>query len=139
MLGVLIHFLNSFVFVYYAIFFVFGTYWVVKNNDRDFQVLTLLLYIVAFEVLFRMKSGGTLYDIGKYSIIYFCVLGFAYKRISLKDLLCSSIDPTLFSMTIFYNFFPFIYCTVFSSRGVLLPSFYNLPPTATYHPIPSPL
>ena len=80
----LIHFLNSFVFVYYAIFFVFGTYWVVKNNDRDFQVLTLLLYIVAFEVLFRMKSGGTLYDIGKYSIIYFCVLGFAYKRISLK-------------------------------------------------------
>ena len=84
MLGVIIHFINSFVFVYYAIFFVVGTYWVIKNNDRDFQALTLLLYIVALEVLFRMKSSGSMYDIGKYSIIYFCVLGFSFKPISLK-------------------------------------------------------
>ena len=84
MLGVIIHFVNSFVFVYFGIFFVAGTYWVVKNNDRDFQALTLMLYVVGLEVLFRMKSGGSLYDIGKYSIIYLCILGFSFKRISLK-------------------------------------------------------
>ena len=84
MLGVIIHFVNSFVFVYFGIFFVAGTYWVVKNNDRDFQALTLLIYIVALEVLFRMKSSGSMYDIGKYAIIYFCILGFSFKRISLK-------------------------------------------------------
>lgn len=84
LLGVIIHFFNSFVFIYYAVFLVLGTYWVVKNNDKDFQVLTLLLYIVILEVLFRMKSSGSMYDIGKYSIIYFCILGFSFKRISLK-------------------------------------------------------
>lgn len=84
MLGVLIHFVGSFVFVYYAIFLAVGTYWVVKNNDRDFQTLTLLLYLVGLEVLFRMKSNGSMYDIGKYSIIYFCILGFGFKRINLK-------------------------------------------------------
>ena len=84
LLGILIHFIGSFVFVYYAIFLTAGTYWVVKNNDRDFQALTLMLYVVGLEVLFRMKSGGSLYDVGKYSIIYLCILGFSFKRISLK-------------------------------------------------------
>lgn len=80
----LIHFVGSFVFVYYAVFLAVGTYWVIKNNDRDFQVLTLMLYVAGLEVLFRMRSGGALYDIGKYSIIYFCILSFSFIRINLK-------------------------------------------------------
>lgn len=84
LLGVIIHFVGSFVFVYYAVFLIAGTYWVIKNNDRDFQALTLMLYIIGLEVLFRMKSSGSMYDIGKYSIIYFCFLGFSFKKISLK-------------------------------------------------------
>ncbi|MES2863901.1 MAG: O-antigen ligase family protein [Bacteroidota bacterium] len=84
LLGVVIHFVNSFVFVYYAIFLVVGTYWVVKNSDRDFQTLTLLCYIVGLEVMFRMKSSGSMYDLSKYSIIYFCVLSFGFFRINLK-------------------------------------------------------
>ena len=84
LLGVVIHFVNSFVFVYYAIFIVAGTYWVVKNSDRDFQTLTLLCYIIGLEVMFRMKSAGSMYDFSKYSIIYFCVLSFGFTRINLK-------------------------------------------------------
>jgi len=84
MLGILIHFVGSFVFVYYAIFIVAGTYWLIKNNDRDYQTLTLMLYVVGLEVLFRMRSGGALYDLGKYSIIYFCILSFGFIRINLK-------------------------------------------------------
>lgn len=84
LLGVFIHFVGSFVFVYYAIFLAVGTFWVVKNNDKDFQVLTLMLYVAGLEVLFRMRSGGALYDLGKYSIIYFCILSFAFIRINLK-------------------------------------------------------
>lgn len=80
----LIHFVGSFVFVYYAIFLAVGTYWVVKNNDSDFQVLTLMLYVTGLEVLFRMRSDGAMYDIGKYSIIYFCILSFGFIRINLK-------------------------------------------------------
>lgn len=83
-LGVVIHFVNSFVFVYYAIFIALGTYWVVKNNDKDFQTLTLLCYIVGLEVMFRMKSSGSMYDLSKYSIIYFCILSFGFIRINLK-------------------------------------------------------
>lgn len=84
LLGVFIHFVGTFVFVYYAIFLAAGTYWVVKNNDRDFQTLTLILYVVGLEILFRMRSGGALYDLGKYSVIYFCILSFGFIRINLK-------------------------------------------------------
>lgn len=84
LLGLIFHYVNSFVFVYYAIFIVAGTYWVVKNSDRDFQTLTLLCYIVGLEVMFRMKSAGSMYDLSKYSIIYFCVLSFGFNRINLK-------------------------------------------------------
>ena len=84
LLGVIIHFVNSFVFVYYAIFLAVGTYWIVKNNDRDFQTLTLLCYTIGLEVMFRMKSAGSMYDLSKYSIIYFCILSFGFIRINLK-------------------------------------------------------
>lgn len=83
-LGVFIHFVGSFVFIYYAIFLALGTYWLVKNNDRDYQTLTLILYVVGLEILFRMRSGGALYDLGKYSVIYFCILSFGFIRINLK-------------------------------------------------------
>lgn len=78
------HFMGSFVFLYYALFLGIGTYWIVKNNDRDFQTLTLILYVVGLEILFRMRSGGSLYDLGKYSVIYFCILSFGFIRINLK-------------------------------------------------------
>lgn len=84
LLGILIHFVGSFVFIYYAIFLVAGTYWVIKNNDRDFQTLTLILYVVGLEILFRMRSNGAMYDLGKYSVIYFCILSFGFIRINLK-------------------------------------------------------
>ena len=83
-LGLLVHFVGSFVFVYFAIFLAIGTYWLVKNNDRDYQALTLILYVVGLEILFRMRSGGALYDLGKYSVIYFCILSFGFIRINLK-------------------------------------------------------
>jgi len=84
LLGLIVHFLSSFVFLYYAIFLAIGTYWIVKNNDRDFQTLNLILYVVGLEILFRMRSDGALYDLGKYSVIYFCVLSFGFIRINLK-------------------------------------------------------
>ncbi len=84
MLGLIVHFFGSFVFVYYALFLAVGTYWLVKNNDRDFQTLTLILYVVGLEILFRMRSGGAIYDLGKYSVIYFCILSFGFIRINLK-------------------------------------------------------
>ena len=83
-MGLIVHFVGSFVFVYYAIFLAAGTYWIVKSNDRDFQTLTLILYVVGLEILFRMRSDGSLYDLGKYSVIYFCILSFGFIRINLK-------------------------------------------------------
>lgn len=83
-LGIIVHFIGSFVFLYYALFLAAGTYWIVKNNDRDFQTLTLILYVVGLEILFRMRSDGSLYDLGKYSVIYFCVLSYGFNRINLK-------------------------------------------------------
>lgn len=84
LLGLLVHFIGSFVFVYFAFFVAVGTLWLVKSNDRNFQTLTLILYVVSLEVLFRMRSGGSLYDLGKYTVIYFCILSFGFIRINLK-------------------------------------------------------
>jgi hypothetical protein len=84
LLGLIVHIIGSFVFVYFAFFLAVGTYWLVKNNDRNYQTLSLILYIVGLEVLFRMRSGGALYDLGKYSVIYFCILSFGFIRINLK-------------------------------------------------------
>lgn len=84
LLGLIVHFIGSFVFVYYAAFLVVGTYWLIKNNDSDYQTLTLILYVVGLEILFRMRSDGALYDLGKYSVIYFCILSFGFIRINLK-------------------------------------------------------
>jgi hypothetical protein len=84
LLGLLVHFVGSFMFLYFPLFLAIGTYWLVKNNDRDFQTLTLILYVVGLEILFRMRSDGVLYDLGKYSVIYFCVLSFGFIRINLK-------------------------------------------------------
>jgi flagellar biogenesis protein FliO len=84
LLGLLVHFMGSIVFIYFALFLAVGTYWLVKNNDRDFQTLTLVLYVVGLEILFRMRSDGSLYDLGKYSVIYFCILSFGFIRINLK-------------------------------------------------------
>jgi hypothetical protein len=84
LLGLSIHFVGSFVFVYFAIFLGIGTYWLVINKDKDFQTLSLILYAVGLEILFRMRSEGVLYDLGKYSVIYFCILSFGFIRINLK-------------------------------------------------------
>ncbi|SEP54955.1 O-antigen ligase family protein [Flavobacterium urocaniciphilum] len=84
LLGLLVHFVGEFVFIYFAIFLALGTYWLIKNNDSDFQTLTLILYVVGLEILFRMRSEGSMYDIGKYSVIFFCILSFGHIRINLK-------------------------------------------------------
>lgn len=80
----LIFYFEFLVFPYFFSVIFFGTIWIIRNKDDEYQVLMMMSYILGLEVLFRMKSGGTLYDIGKYSIIYFSILGFGFKKIDIR-------------------------------------------------------
>lgn len=84
LLGVIVYFIEFAVYPYFAAVLFFGTIWIIRTKDEGHQVLFLMSYIIGLEVLFRMKSGGSLYDIGKYSIIYFAILGFGFRRIDLR-------------------------------------------------------
>lgn len=79
-----IHNFSSVVFLLMPLYLLLGTIWVIRNKDQNFEVLSLLIYTIGFEMIFRMKSDGAFFDIGKYAVIYFSILGFGFKKISLK-------------------------------------------------------
>lgn len=85
LLGFLISLNGRLVFPFFAIMLITSTIWILKTKDSNFQVLKVILYIVGAEVLFRMRSDGALYDLGKYSVIYFCFLGYFFKKISVNS------------------------------------------------------
>lgn len=85
LLGYLISLNGLIVFPFFAIFILIGTIWVLQTKDSNFQVLKVILYVVGAEVLFRMRSDGALYDLGKYTIIYFCFLGYYFKKVSMNS------------------------------------------------------
>ena len=67
----------------YGIAMVFGgLYWVLKNRNRNEEVLFVSAYLVGSEVFLRMTGGNPLYEFTKYGVMGFIVIGMYFSGFS---------------------------------------------------------
>ncbi len=59
-----------------------GLYWVLKNRNKNEEVLFASAYIVGSEVFLRMTGGNPLYEFSKYGVMGFIVLGMYFSGFS---------------------------------------------------------
>lgn len=62
--------------------FLYGIYYVVKNQNRNNEALLAAAYIVGSEVFLRMTDGNPLYEISKYAVMVFVLIGMYYSGFS---------------------------------------------------------
>ena len=82
--GVLIFAIPFIAKIYAIAILTFGIYYIVKNKNKNNEVLIMSAYVVSVEVLLRMTNGMILNEFGKYSILIFIFLGMIYSGFSKK-------------------------------------------------------
>jgi len=65
-----------------ALVFLVGLFLIVKNQNKNQEVLLASGYIVGSEILFRMTGGIIIYEFAKYSIIIYMLMGMYYNGFS---------------------------------------------------------
>ncbi|MFV8440695.1 O-antigen ligase family protein [Flavobacterium sp. LB2P44] len=78
-LGFLLPFTSK---IYGYSIFIFGVYYIIKNQNRNNEVLIVAAYVVGSEVFLRMTGGNPLYEISKYGIVVFILIGMYFNGIS---------------------------------------------------------
>lgn len=81
-IGFLVYLLPFITIVYPILIILIGLIWVVKNSNKNEEVLYVCGYIVGVEVFLRMAGGIILYEFAKYGVMLFCVLGIYYNGVS---------------------------------------------------------
>ena len=84
--GILLYVFDSFTLIYGLLINFFGIYVVFVTQNKQNQVLYIAAYIVGSEVVLRMTGGFILYEIGKYSVIIYMLLGLFFSGFSKKSL-----------------------------------------------------
>lgn len=87
---VAIHAFLGFLFFIFPIFskiwclsiLAFGAYFIIRNKNKNEEALYAAAYIVGAEVLMRMTGGNLLYEIGKYGVVIFILIGMFFKGFS---------------------------------------------------------
>lgn len=62
--------------------FIFGTFFIIKNQNKNNEALLAAAYVVGSEVFLRMTGGTPFYDIYKYTVIFFMLIGIFYSSFS---------------------------------------------------------
>ncbi|MGZ9735449.1 O-antigen ligase family protein [Flavobacterium sp. GNP002] len=62
--------------------FIFGLYYIIKSQNRSNEALIVAAYVVGSEVFLRMTGGNPLYEISKYGVMVFILLGMYYSGFS---------------------------------------------------------
>ena len=62
--------------------FIFGLYYIIKSQNRSNEALSVAAYVVGSEVFLRMTGGNPLYEISKYGVMVFILLGMYYSGFS---------------------------------------------------------
>lgn len=70
--------------IYTVSILIFGLFYVVKNRNRNNEVLEISAYIVSAEILLRMTNGMILNEFGKYSVLLLMLIGMYYSSFSTK-------------------------------------------------------
>jgi O-antigen ligase len=80
--GVLV-FLMPFLSKLYTILILgYGTYYIIKNKNKNNEVLVMSAYVIGAEVLLRMTDGMLLNEFGKFSVMLFMLLGMVFSGFS---------------------------------------------------------
>ena len=77
--GILLYVFNSFTLIYGLLINLAGIYLVFSSQNRQNQILYVAAYVVGSEVVLRMTGGFLLYEIGKYSVIIYMLLGLFFS------------------------------------------------------------
>lgn len=86
-LGVLIFVLPFISKIYAIAIFIFAGYYIIKNKNKNNEVLVMAAYVVSVEVLLRMTDGMLLNEYGKYTILIFMFFGMIFSGFTYKALL----------------------------------------------------
>lgn len=68
--------------IYLIFIFLYGFYYVVKNQNKNNEVLIVAGYIVGAEVFLRATDAALLYEFSKYGVILFIFIGMFYSGFS---------------------------------------------------------
>lgn len=69
------------------ILFVLGYLYIVKNQNRNEEALYASAYMVGIEVFLKMTNSSIVYEMGKYSVIFYLIVGMYYKGFSKNAIL----------------------------------------------------
>lgn len=58
----------------------FGIYRIVKNKNRNHEAVLWSAYMCGLEVVLRGTGGSLVWELGKYSVILFLLLGYMYSK-----------------------------------------------------------
>ena len=64
--------------------FIFGTIFILKSSNKNNEALLVAAYVVGSEVFLRMTGGNPLYEISKYGVLFFLLLGMYFSGFSKK-------------------------------------------------------
>lgn len=81
-IGIFIYMFRPLSIVYAILIPLVGLYYVIKNQNRNHEVLYVSAYIVGSEVFLRMTGGSLLYESSKYGVMMFLTLGMYYSGFS---------------------------------------------------------
>lgn len=62
--------------------FIFGFFYIIKKQNKNNEALMVAAYVVGSEVFLRMTDGNPLYEISKYGVMVFLLIGMYYSGIS---------------------------------------------------------
>lgn len=81
-LGIVIYAIPFISKIYGLFIFIFGIYYVIKKQNRNNEALIAAAYIVGSEVFLRMTDGNPLYEISKYGVMIFILIGMFFTGFS---------------------------------------------------------
>ncbi|TDE46027.1 O-antigen ligase domain-containing protein [Flavobacterium rhamnosiphilum] len=81
-IGVLVYVIPFASKIYGYSIFVFGVYYIIKKQNRNNEALMAAAYVVGSEVFLRMTGGNPLYEISKYGVMVFLLIGMYYSGFS---------------------------------------------------------
>lgn len=86
LIGFLIYVFPPLSIIYAFLTLFVGVYYVVKSRNRNNEILFVCAYIVGSEVFLRMTGGNLVYELAKYSVIFFLFLGIYFSGFSKKSI-----------------------------------------------------
>lgn len=81
-IGVVVFLLPFTAKIYGYSIFIFGVIYIIKNQNRNNEALIAAAYVVGSEVFLRMTGGNPLYEISKYGVMSFILMGMYYSGFS---------------------------------------------------------